>query len=208
VTRRSVGRKQIVWGAALSALLAVAGHEVWAHEQRNLAGQTAQSPPQQTTPPAAPTGRQGPSGGRFGGPGQGRCGDSLMNAGWEWWKDDRATKEMGLKPEQISRLDAFYTRRMKDIDPVVQESQRESAVLDKMFADRTVDEATLSTEIAKASALRALIAQSRIIMLYRMAKVLDTDQYTKLKAIHDRHVQEACGNRGGGPRPGSVPLPY
>jgi Spy/CpxP family protein refolding chaperone len=94
------------------------------------------------------------------------------------------------------------------MDPVALEYQKESAALDKMVADRLVDESTLSVEITKYYALRTSLLQSRTLMDYRIAKVLDTEQYAKLKAIADRRLKEAEARRGRGgglpPAPGGL----
>jgi Spy/CpxP family protein refolding chaperone len=112
-------------------------------------------------------------------------------------------KEIGLRPDQAKRIDDYYTRRMKEIDPVAQEYQKESAVLDKMVTDRLVDDSTLSLELMRYYTLRSSLGQSRAMMDYRIAKVLDLDQYAKLKAIADRRLKEAEARRGrgGGPNP-------
>jgi Spy/CpxP family protein refolding chaperone len=215
VTRRSLGTTQIVWGTALAVLLTVAGHSVWAVGHAQAAGQ-------QTTPPATgstttPNQAQPPQrgGGRFDGPGgqfPGRPANanvSPVSLQWEWWKDADVKKEVGLKPDQVSRIDQYYSRRMKEIDPAVQEFTKEQVTLDKMLADRVVDDSTISLEMTKYYALRNSISQSHFLMLYRIAKVLDVEQYAKLKAIFDRRVKEMDAHRGGrGGTPEPSPLGF
>jgi Spy/CpxP family protein refolding chaperone len=107
-------------------------------------------------------------------------------------------KEIGMRPDQASRIDRIYASRVKEIDPVVKEYESESASLDKMVTDRLVDEPTLDHEISRYYSLRAEVGRSRLLMDYRIAKVLDVDQYAKLKAIADRRLKEAEGRRGRG----------
>ena len=187
-----------MWALALAGLLAFAGHRVVA-QNRSQTGT-----PQPTTPQQLPNGQGGRSG-RFGGGGpQG----STLNVGWEWWKDEAVKKEIGLRPDQAKNIDGFYSHRVKDIDPVVQEYLKEESALDKMAADRAVDDSTFSIEVTKYYALRTLIGQSHTMMCYRIAKVLDVDQYAKLKAIADRRLKEAEARRGRGgglaPAPGGL----
>lgn len=204
VTRRSLGRTPFVWALALSGLLTVAGAGVWARSRHD--GQAGQAPPQQ----ASQRGPHDGPGPQF--PGRGPAPATPLgtfSAAWDWWKDDAVKKEIGLRPEQSNRIDSFYSSRMKQMDPVVQEYQKEQAILDKMVSDRTVDDSTLTVEITKWYALRAEVGRSRLLMDYRIAKVLDVDQYAKLKAIADRRLKEAEARRGRGgglaPVPGGLP---
>lgn len=186
-----------MWGVALSALLAIAGHQVLAHGRPASASQqTGQATQTTVAPPTTTQGRPGgPPNGRFGG---GPPCAGLDSTGWEWWNDDRTKRDIGLTTEQANHIGRLYAQRVKEIDPFVQQYQAESAKLDKMFNDRTVDDTALIVQINTVSALRTSIAQSRIVMLYHMARVLNADQFAKLKAIHDRHNQDVCGGRGGG----------
>jgi Spy/CpxP family protein refolding chaperone len=151
----------------------------------------------------------GPGGGR-GGPGGLNIGPpanpSPASIGWEWWKDADVAKQVGLRPDQASRIDRFYASRVKDIDPVVQEFKKERDTLDKMLADRTVDESTLNLQITKYNALNSTIVQSRYLMLYRISKVLEPDQYAKLQVVFQKRVQEFEQRRArGGGAPAPVP---
>ena len=209
VTRRSLGRTSTVWALALSGLLTVAGAGVWARSRYDhtsprgsVQAPTAQASQGQTN--------QGQRGGHFDGRGGPQGSDRLagpppspLSVGWEWCKDDEVKKEIGLRSDQANRIDAYYSSRLKDIDSVVKEYQTESAALDKMVSDRLVDVSTLSVEITKYWALRAEVGRSRLLMDYRIARVLDVDQYAKLKAIADRRLKEyeARRGRGGGPAP-------
>lgn len=188
-----------MWALALSGLVTVAGAGVWARSRHeNRPGQASAQP--------------GQRGGHLDGPGAQFPGRGpapatplgTFSATWDWWKDEAVKKEIGLRPDQSSRIDSFYSSRMKQMDPVVQEYQKEQAILDKMVSDRIVDDSTLTVEITKWYALRAEVGRSRLLMDYRIAKVLDENQYAKLKAVADRRLKEAearRGGRGGGPAP-------
>jgi Spy/CpxP family protein refolding chaperone len=199
-----------VWALALSGLLAVAGPGVVARVRSEQAAGSQTQTQSQTAPPATP-GQPGQRG-HFDGPGgqfPGRGGPSNpspVSANWDWWKDDAVKKEVGLRPEQASHIDRIYSVRMKEIDPTVQEYQKELDALDKMLADRVVDETALSVEMTKFYSLRTALQESRTLMLYRIEKVLDVDQYTKLKDILAQRFKEAEARRGrGGGYPIALP---
>ena len=182
---------------AVLGLLAVTGAGVWARSRHDT--RISQAPAQ-----------AGQRSGHLDGPapqfpGRGPAPTPLgtFSATWDWWKDDAVKKEIGLRPDQSNRIDSFYSSRMKQMDPVVQEYQKEQAILDKMVSDRIVDDSTLTVEITKWYALRAEVGRSRLLMDYRIAKVLDVDQYAKLKVVADRRLKdfEARRGRGGGSPP-------
>jgi len=195
-----------VWGLALLGLLACAGFfaregatPVSAAAAVTTPGTQAQTSPQSATASqvAQPSTRPGtttaptPPSGR--GP-------------WDWWMDDAVKKEIALRPNQAAEIDRIYQRRVKDMEPVVQWLIQEKPVLVKMIADRAVDDTQLDVEFTKYDAMRLKLEASRNLMLYRISKVLDADQFSKLQAIIDR--REATGRRGreaAPPRPLGLP---
>ena len=214
VTRRSLSRTQIVWGMALSGLVACAGFSVRAagtpvsaapafqtsaaapqgSGQASQGTGSSQAPPRggvdaSKQTPGQPTGGRGPGLGGFG-------------PGWEWWNDEAVKKEIGLRPNQAAEIERIYTLRLKDMDPVLQAYEQEKAALDKMMADRVVHDSQLDLELTtKVLPLYSKLFASRQMMFYRISKVLDADQFAKLPAINERHLQELHRGRGGAPVP-------
>jgi hypothetical protein len=200
----------MVWGAALLGLTVCAGFDV-----RLGSGRLAAAPAQQATVGAAQTSgggsaaSQAPSRGTPDAtnrtPGQ-PTGGRGFGPGWEWWKDDAVKKAIGLRAQQAADIDRFYTRRLKDMDPVLQAYEQERAALDKMMADRVVDDTQLDLELTtKYLPLYSKLFASRQMMLYRISKVLDPDQFAKLQAINEQHQQLMAGRRGRGGAPAPRP---
>jgi len=203
-----------VWGLALLGLLACAGFVVRAAAMARVMAAPAPafqpSPPVQTTPPQTASGQVTQPGARLGAAASsttpGGRGSVGYGSGWEWWNDDAVKKELGLRPNQAAEIDHIYTRRLKDMDPVIQSYVPERALLVKMLADRVVDDTQLDLQITKVNALWSKLNASHTLMLYRISKVLDVDQFAKLKVILDRHNQDARRGRGGAPpRPLGLP---
>ena len=215
VTRRRLGRTQIVWAMALSGLVACAGFSVRAAGSRVSAAPAAQAspaPPQGSSQgsaaaqaparggtdtskptPGQPNAQHGPGLGGFG-------------SGWLWWNDEAVKKEINLRPNQATLIDHIYTKRVQEMGPVIQAYDQEKAVLEKMVADRVVDDAQLGIELTKFEGLRVELDKSRYLMLYRISKVLDADQAAKLPAVLERHLQESRRGRGGAPAPHPLDL--
>jgi hypothetical protein len=203
-----------VWGVALLGLVACAGFGVRAAGNRASAAPPApqSSAPVQTSPQGASGSQTAqPAGTRVGAtPPQttpsGRGAGPSYGSPWEWWEDEAVKKELGLRPNQAADIDHIYARRVKDMGPVVQALVQEKAVLVKMIADRVVDDTQLDLELTKYDAMRLKLEASRTLMLYRISKVLDADQFAKLQAISDRHEALQAGRRGRGGAPAPRPL--
>ena len=106
---------------------------------------------------------------------------------WEWWNDAEVQREIGLAPDKIKRIDDFYQRRNKELEPIVQEFLKQSSELDQMTRAAVTDQATYTLQVLRVEALLSHLRQSRTIMLYRMYLQLKPDQYKKLQDIFARH---------------------
>lgn len=124
---------------------------------------------------------------------------------WEWWNDPEVQKELALSADKIKRIDDYFERRSKDMKPMVDKFQHEREVLDAMTQAATVDEATYALQVQEVQSLGARIGESRTMMLYRIYRELQPDQYKKLQEIIARHYgrsnsppPSASGNGGRG----------
>lgn len=121
-----------------------------------------------------------------GGGGRGGPGGSGGPGGFCWWHDEPIKKEIGLRDDQIRRIDALYERRAKDMAPFLQELSKEYDTLQQMTRERTVEDSTFAVQISKWSSLDQRIRDSRLLMNYRAYRVLDAEQYKKLQAYMDK----------------------
>jgi Spy/CpxP family protein refolding chaperone len=76
------------------------------------------------------------------------------------------------------------------------ELDRLEASLSKLLAEATVDEGSLSQQIDKVEAARARASKTRLLMLYRMHRLLAPDQRQRLEVMHQRMKQERRGHGG------------
>jgi Spy/CpxP family protein refolding chaperone len=113
-----------------------------------------------------------------------------------WWKDPAIVKEINLTVEQAAQIDRIYEQRAKQIAPYLEEYDKQRAELDRLFRERTADARAIELQAAKLMTPRLEIDKTRFVMLYRMFKVLSTDQNNKLQDIWHR-----TGNRGRGGNP-------
>jgi Spy/CpxP family protein refolding chaperone len=103
-----------------------------------------------------------------------------------WWNDDAIKKELGLTSTQVARINDIYQKRLADVRPFADELTKQQAELDRMVADRKVDETVISLQAARVEAWRSPINQSRIVMLYRIYRVLTVKQNEQLRLVLER----------------------
>jgi Spy/CpxP family protein refolding chaperone len=128
------------------------------------------------------------------GPGmQGRPPDMSRS---KWWNDAEVQKELGLTADKAKRIDDFFEKRSKDMKPWVDRWQHEREVLDAMTRAATVDEATYALQVQEVQSLGARLGESRTMMLYRIYRELQPEQYKKLQEIFARRAAQHTGGNG------------
>jgi len=109
---------------------------------------------------------------------------------FKWWQDDRFQRELAMSAEQIARLEDIYQSAgpaMRAQKATLDKLQKD---LSKLVSDGRADEATADELIAKVETARAELGRTRGVMLYRMRRILTSDQHVKLKVLFDEHERE------------------
>lgn len=134
--------------------------------------------------------------GRAQGP-QGAPGSAIRQGRALWWQDDAIKKEIGLREDQVKRIDALYAKRARDLEPLNTEFAKQRAELNRLMSDRSVGTAAIELQVARMEVPRVKINESYFAMLYRMYLVLDPDQNKKLQAVFDRQRDRGRDATGG-----------
>jgi Spy/CpxP family protein refolding chaperone len=107
-----------------------------------------------------------------------------------WWKDEAIKKEIGLRADQATRIEALFTQRAKDIEPLNQLYDKQRAELDRLMSDRTTNMhdaiRAIELQVALMEVPRGKMNESLNVMFYRMRRVLDPEQDKKLQPVLDR----------------------
>jgi Spy/CpxP family protein refolding chaperone len=120
---------------------------------------------------------------------------------FKWWQHEKFQRELVLSPEQVTRLEEIFQAAgpaMRTYKAAVDKLQAE---LSAMVQDARADEATATELIIRVEAARGDLGRTRALMLYRMRRVLTSDQSTKLKVLFDEHARSTRGHTR--PRPGA-----
>lgn len=114
---------------------------------------------------------------------------------FKWWQVDRFQQEMALVPDQVSRLEEIYQAAKPSMHTQKATLDKLQADLHTMVNEGRADDGAASDLIAKVEAARAELGRTRGAMLYRMRRVLTTDQHVKLKALFAER-ERSRGSKG------------
>lgn len=110
--------------------------------------------------------------------------------GFKWWQSDKFKADLGLGPDQITRLEEVYQAMLPKLTAGKEELDRLEGRLSKLIAEGVAPEADVMKMVDQVEHSRAELAKSRTLMIYRMHQVLTPDQRAKMNALHERWEQE------------------
>lgn len=114
-----------------------------------------------------------------------------------WWNDERFRKELTLTPDQISRIEAVF----QGASPALRAQQRALSKLEdeleKLIDEARVEESEVDHFVGRVEAARADLAKTRTMMIFRIRRVLSTEQHTKLQQLFEQAEKERRGRPHG-----------
>ena len=119
---------------------------------------------------------------------------------FKWWQSERFQRELALSPEQITRLEDIYQGAGPAMRSQKATLDRLQGELSKLVSDGRADDATADELIAKVEAARAELGHTRGVMLYRMRRLLTSDQHVKFKVLFSEHERDRRGHSRAKPK--------
>jgi Spy/CpxP family protein refolding chaperone len=116
---------------------------------------------------------------------------------WIWWKDDGARSELKLTGEQVAEIERIFQANMAKAKPMRDELTQLETSLNQTMRANTADIAVVAQQVDKVESKRAELSKMRVLMLYRIHRVLTPEQNTKFQAMVDRW--EASRKKDGNP---------
>jgi Spy/CpxP family protein refolding chaperone len=113
------------------------------------------------------------------------AGTPAFAQGFKWWHSDRFQKELKLTTEQITRIEGIYQASEPLLRAQKQAVDRREEKLSKVIADPKSDEAAVVQATDRLELARNELTRTRTLMLFRIRRVLDDAQLTKLNQMHD-----------------------
>ena len=117
---------------------------------------------------------------------------------WAWWKDKDAVAELGITPTQAAEIDRIFHATMKIAKPLRDEVKRLEQALNATMKAKTADVSVVEQQVDTVESKRAELNKMRVVMLYRMHRVLSPEQNAKFEAMVERW--EASRRRSDGDR--------
>jgi Spy/CpxP family protein refolding chaperone len=116
---------------------------------------------------------------------------------FRWWKDEKFTKELALTPDQCSRIEAVF----QAASPGLRAQQRALSNLEdelsKMVTEGTADEPEVEHFVGKVESARAELGKMRTMMIFRIRRILTTDQHQKLQKLFEQNEKDRRGKTHG-----------
>lgn len=103
----------------------------------------------------------------------------------KWWKRPRISREVGLSPEQVDRLEKIFLRTRPTLIDLRADLEKKQTVLQSLLENPRVDSEEASRRIDEVEKARAQLAKKRAMMLLEFRQVLTPDQWQKLRDLRD-----------------------
>jgi Spy/CpxP family protein refolding chaperone len=99
----------------------------------------------------------------------------------KWWQNDRFVRELGLTPEQSTRLEGIFQKHQPTLRQRMEALEQAEKSFDK--AVETGDDNAVMGQVDVVEAARAELNKTRTLMLLRMRRSLTADQWAKFTAL-------------------------
>src|SRR5690349_16277451 len=94
----------------------------------------------------------------------------------KWWVEPKLRAELGITDQQSATIEAIWQKGLPQRAETRDKLEKLEAVLDQMMLDASVDESAIVAQLDKVEAARTEASKARVLMLYRINKVLTPDQ--------------------------------
>jgi Spy/CpxP family protein refolding chaperone len=118
------------------------------------------------------------------------CTADASAQGFKWWQTDKFQQELALTPEQVTRLEEIFQTLQPTLKGQKETLDKLEARLSKVVNDTRSDEATMLQVADRVEAARGELSKSRTLLLFRMRRILTSEQDVKMKALHEQWVRD------------------
>ena len=100
----------------------------------------------------------------------------------KWWVDPKLRAELGITDQQSRDIEAVWSKDYKQRAETRERLAELEKKLDQMILDAKVDESAIVAQLDKVEAVRSEVSKARVLVLYRINKLLTPEQRLKLDA--------------------------
>jgi Spy/CpxP family protein refolding chaperone len=106
----------------------------------------------------------------------------------KWWKVYKA--ELKLTPEQASRIDAIFEQTFPQLRASFEELNKREQQLSSLISANDATEAQVLKQADQIESIRSELSKTRVLMLFRMRRVLSAEQREKLQQLQQEHERD------------------
>jgi Spy/CpxP family protein refolding chaperone len=118
------------------------------------------------------------------------CTGEALAQSFKWWQDDKFQDELALTTAQLTRPEEIFHTLQPTLNGQNEPLDKLEARLSKVINDPRSDEATMLQVSERVEAARGELSKSRTLLLFRMRRILTSDQDVKMKALHEQWVRD------------------
>ena len=109
-----------------------------------------------------------------------------------WWQSTDVKALLELTDEQSATLDTIYRKALPKLRESMRRLNAEARTLSRLVGDMDVEELDVTRQIDRVEATRSELSKTRILMVFRMHRVLTQRQRDDL----DEWMERATDERG------------
>lgn len=104
----------------------------------------------------------------------------------KWWSDERIRKEVGLTDEQAAKAEEIFQASLPRLRELKTELDALEGKLNTLIRENKADESVIAAKIDAVERARSDMSKTRLLMLYRIRRLLTAEQHKKFKVMLDR----------------------
>jgi len=105
----------------------------------------------------------------------------------KWWQDERSKADLRLTDEQSARIEEIFHSAFTGMRSAYEELRRREEKLSALISAKDSTEAEVSRQADEVEAVRGELGKARVLMTYRMYRVLSPEQRVKLEEMRKSH---------------------
>lgn len=116
-----------------------------------------------------------------------------------WWNNPKIAQAIGLTDDQKKKMDEIFQQHRLRLVDLHANLEKQQILMHPMIESDNPNETQVLAQIDKIAQARADLEKADAHMLFEIRKVLTTDQWQKLKALHEEHREQRMRRDGNGP---------
>jgi Spy/CpxP family protein refolding chaperone len=115
----------------------------------------------------------------------------------KWWADEQSRKEIGLTEEQAAKAEEVYQASLPRMQDLKRQLDALEGELSALIRDSRADEVVVAAKIDAVERVRSEMNKARVLMLYRIHRLLTPEQHEKFRALVERWNARRKGGEHG-----------